>query len=115
MFPISRNAIRLITVWNFLLFGLFVIPPTHRWIDRGFLALRDVHLEEPAGRFLQVWLVGSTLLATGLLGRILWQKRGATRVGLPSASVRLEAVLLAVWWLVVFGACAYGFALGMGG
>jgi hypothetical protein len=60
----SRNAIRLITLWTFLIFG---------------------------------------------------QKRRATSAGLPSASVRLEGVLVAVWWFVVLGACAYGFMLGMGG
>ncbi len=114
-FSRPRNAIRLITLWNFLLFALFVIPPTNRWISRGFLSLRAVHLEEPAGRSLQVWLVGSTLLATALLGWMLWQKRRATSAGLPSVSVGLEGVLVAVWWLVVLGASAYGFALGMGG
>ena len=111
----SRNAIRLITLWNFLIFGLFVIPPAHRWVDRGALALRAVHLEDLVGRSLQVWLVGSTLLVTALLGWIIWQKWRATRAGLPSASVRLEGVLVAVWWLLVLGACAYAFALGMGG
>jgi hypothetical protein len=113
--PVSRIAIRLITLLNFLIFGLFVVPPAHRWIDRGFLALRAIHLEDPVGRSLQVWLVVSTLAATALLGRMLWQKRRATSVGMHLASMRLEGILVAVWWLVVLGACAYGFMLGMGG
>jgi hypothetical protein len=114
-FSRPRNAIRLITLLNFLIFGLVVIPPAHRWVDRGFLALRAVHLEELVGRSLQIWLVGSTLLATALLGWIIWQKWRATRAGLPSASVNLEGILVAVWWFVVLGACAYAFALGTGG
>ncbi len=113
--PVSRMTIRLIMLLNFLIFGLFVVPPAHRWIDRGFLALRAIHLEDPVGRSLQVWLVVSTLAATALLGRMLWQKRRATSVGMHLASMRLEGILVAVWWLVVLGACAYGFMLGMGG
>jgi hypothetical protein len=113
--PTSRKAIRLITSLNFLIFGLFVVPPAHRWIDRGLLALGSVHLEDPVGRSLQIWLVGSTLAATALFGRMLWQKQRATSAGVPLVSVRLEGILIAVWWLVVLGACAYGFMLGMGG
>jgi hypothetical protein len=111
----SRNAIRLITLWNFLMFGLFVIPPAHRWIDRGFLALRSIHFEEPVGLSLQIWLVVSTLGATALLVRMIWQKRRITAAGMPSASLGLEASLVGAWWAVVLGACAYGFMLGMGG
>jgi hypothetical protein len=111
----SRNVIRLITLWNFLMFALFVIPPTNHSINRGFLALRAVNLEEPVGRSLQVWLVGSTLLVTALLGWILWQKRRATLAGMHTASITFEGILVAVWWFVVLGACVFAFALGMGG
>lgn len=110
-----QKIIRSITLFNLLIFVLFVIPPAHRWLDRGFLALRSIHLEEPVGLSLQIWLVGSTLLVTALFGWVLLQKRRSTSAGLPSTSVRLEGVLVAVWWLVVLGACVYGFALGMGG
>jgi hypothetical protein len=105
----------LITLFNFFVFVLFVIPPAHRWVDRGFLALRSVHFEETVGYSLEIWLVGSTLAATALLARMIWQTRRTTSAGLPSISLRLEKSLVAVWWLVALGACAYGFMLGIGG
>jgi hypothetical protein len=50
-----------------------------------------------------------------LLGWTLWQKRRATSAGLYSPSLVFEGILVAVWWVIVLGACAYGFMLGMGG
>jgi hypothetical protein len=114
-FPRSRKAIRSITFLNFLIFALYVIPPAHRWVDRGFLALRSIHFEEPVGYSLYIWLVGSTLAATVLLAWMIFRTRRTTSVGLPSASLRLETTLVAAWWLAALGACAYGFMLGMGG
>lgn len=111
----SRKAVRLITLFNLLVFVLFVIPPAHRLVDRGFQFLRSVHFEEPIGYSLQIWLVGSTLAATALLARMIWQRRRLISAGLPSVSLTLEATLVAVWWLAALGACAYGFMLGMGG
>ena len=111
----SRRAVRSITLLNFLVFVLFVIPPAHRWVDRGFLALRSIHFEEPAGYLLEIWLVGSTLAATALLARMIWQRRRTISAGLPSVSLRLEKALVAAWWIAALCACAYGFMLGMGG
>ena len=111
----SRKAVRWITLFNFLVFVLFVIPPAHRLVDRVFLALRSVHFEEPVGYSLEIWLVGSTLAATALLGRMIWQTRRTISAGLPSPSLALEKILVAAWWLAALGTCAYGFMLGMGG
>jgi hypothetical protein len=111
----SRKAIKTITLLNFLIFAVIVIPPAHRWVDRGFLALRSIHFEEPVGYSLQVWLVVSTLVATALLARIIWHGRTRMSEGLPSVPLGLEKALVAAWWLAALGACAYGFMLGMGG
>lgn len=111
----SRRALRAITLSNFFIFVLFVVPPTHRWVDRGFLALRSIHFEGPVGLSLQIWLLVSTLGATALLIRMVWEKRRTVTAGMPSASLGLEATLVAVWWAVVLAACVYGFTLGMGG
>jgi hypothetical protein len=110
-----RKAIRWITAFNFTVLAFFLITPAHTWIDRTFFALRSIHLEEPVGVSLQIWLVASTLFATVLLGRIIWLKRRAESEGLPSFSLILEATLLVAWWLTVLGASAYGFMLGIGG
>ena len=111
----SRNAIRLITFFNFFVFALFVIPSAHRWIDRIFLALRSYHFERPVGLSLQIWLPLSTLVATILLARMMWQRRRSISAGLPSASLKLETTLVTAWWLAILGACAYAFMIGMGG
>ncbi len=114
-FSVSRKAIRLISLLNLVLFGLFVVPVAHRWVDRGFLSLRAIHLEDAVGWSLQVWIFGSTALATVLFGRAVWKKRRTVFVGAPSAPLKAEGMLLAAWWIALLGLCVYGFMLGMGG
>jgi hypothetical protein len=108
----SRNVVRAILYVNFFLFGLFVIPITHHWIDHGFLALRSINLEDVVGQSLQMWLVGSTITATALFGFIGWKTRA---IDMPAGSHKFEAILLLSWWIIVIGTCIYAFALGMGG
>lgn len=69
-------------------------------------------MEDVVGRSLQVWLVASTIASTALFGLIGWKNRRAT---LPATSLKFEGILLLSWWIIVMGACVYGFALGMGG
>lgn len=108
----SRAILRSILYTNFFLFALFVIPTTHRWVDRWFLALRSINLEDVVGRSLQVWTVASTIIATVLFGMVLWKNR---RAALPMRSIRLDGILLLTWWIALLGVCAYAFMLGMGG
>ena len=108
----SRNIVRAILYANLFLFALFVIPTTHHWVDRAFFALRSINMEDVVGRSLQGWLVASTVIATALFGLIAWKNGRAT---MPVRSFKLEGILLLGWWIVVLGACAYGFMVGMGG
>jgi len=108
----SRNIVRAILYANFFLFVLFVIPLTNHWVNQGFLALRAMNLEDVAGRSMQVWLVASTIIATALFGLVVWKNR---RAMLPVRTLKFEGFLLLGWWIIVLGACAYGFMLGMGG
>jgi hypothetical protein len=85
---------------NLVLWIFFVVPFTHRLVDDGFRALRRFNAEEIAGRTLQVWLVGSTVLATVLLVRLIWKK---------SSPVTYEAVLLLAWWFLAVVTFAFGF------
>jgi hypothetical protein len=105
----SRKAIRIISAINFSFLVLVIIPFTNHWMNRGLRALRGYNLEKPVGRSLQVWLVGSTLLATCLLGFTLWRSRKIAARGLG-----IEVIMVVSWWLIVLGACAYGYMLGMG-
>jgi|SRR5579859_634100 len=108
----SRAIVRAVLYANFFLFALFVIPTTHHWVDRGFLAMRSLHLEDAVGRSLQVWIVVSTILATVLYGRAVWKNR---RAAAPICSTRFDGILLLGWWIALLGVCAYGFMLGTGG
>ena len=108
----SHAFVRTILYANFCLFALFVIPITNHWVDRGFLALRSINMEDVVGRSLQVWIVTSTIIATALFTFVVWKSRRATA---PIRALRFEAILLLIWWIIVLGACAYGFMLGMGG
>jgi hypothetical protein len=108
----SRRIVRLIPYLNFVLFLLFVVPISHHWVDRAFLALRSLHLEDAFGRSMQVWIIASTVIATALFMRMVWKNHRAT---VPVTSVQFEGILLLVWWLLLVGLSAYAFALGMGG
>ena len=108
----SRAIVRAILSANFFLFALFVIPTTHHFVDRGFLAMRSLHLEDAVGRSMQVWIVVSTILATALYGLVVWKNR---RAAAPIRSTRFDGILLLAWWIVLLGVCAFGFMLGMGG
>ncbi len=108
----SRAIVRAILYANFCLFALFVIPTTRHWVDREFLALRSVNLEEVVGRSMQAWIVASTITATVLFGLVLRKNR---RAELSIPSIRLDGILLLAWWIALLGVCAYGFVLGMGG
>ena len=113
--PRSSKAIRTIAFINFLLVGLFVVPITHRLVDRFLRALQRIKLENLIGRSLQVWIVGSTFLATALFARNAIKSRWAADREGSSKSSRLDGVLLLAWWLTVMCFIAYGFMLGMGG
>ena len=108
----SRSVVRAILYANFFLFALFVMPATNHWLNQGFVALRSINMEDVAGRSLQVWLVASTIVATALFGLIGWKSRRAL---MPATSLKFDGILLISWWIIVIGACIYGFALGMGG
>jgi hypothetical protein len=69
-------------------------------------------MEGVVGRSLQVWLVASTIIATALFSLVGWKNRRDT---LPARSLKFDGFLLLSWWMIVIGACVYGFALGMGG
>jgi hypothetical protein len=111
---VPQKIIRFTLGINFTLFVLFIVPFAHHWVDRGFRALTAFNLEKPAGRSLQVWLVGSTLLATGLLLFASSRNRKAVARGRPSEDLRFDSILVTSWWLIVLGSCAYAYMLGMG-
>jgi hypothetical protein len=110
----SRKIVRWVTLINFCILAVVVTAPARRLADKMFLALSAIHLEEPVGLSLQLWLPVSTLVATAVLASMAWRRRKMP-ADLASASIRFEAALLTAWWLALLVGCAYAFMLGMGG
>jgi len=113
--PRSIKAIRAIIYFNFFLVGLFVVPVTHRLVDRLLRALQPIKLEDPIGWSLQVWIVGSTVLATSLYVREAFRGKKIANFKGPRKSFNFDGVLLLAWWLTVLCFMVYGFVLGTGG
>jgi len=92
--PPFSDIVRALLCANFLLFALFVIPTTHRWVDRGFLALR-MPVIRPSTRFPSR---GCQLLSMGRKGA-RWS-HDANRVRRPvrfRTSNRSWRTLLVFW------------------
>jgi hypothetical protein len=105
------RLVRIILIANFLILLALAGPGRSRELD---LALRRAGIEDLIGRSMQVWIVGSTMFSTSLFAWILSKKKKVPP-GAPTARIKVEGLLLVLWWLALIGLMAYGFMLGMGG
>jgi hypothetical protein len=109
------KATRILVVVNFLLLGLFLLLDK---VGGGAVdsSLRRAGLDSAVALALQVWIVSSTLLATGLF---VWglsnKRRSVSSPGAAPRSFTLDGALLLTWWLTLAALCTYGFLLGMAG
>ena len=104
------RLVRTLLIVNFSLFILAIGPGTSHQLD---LDLRRLGIAELIGRSVQVWAVGSTLVATIMFPLIVWKKR---KVAPPAfAGLEVEGMLLVLWWMTLIGLCVYGYAIGHGG
>jgi hypothetical protein len=109
----GQGATRIIVLVNFLTLGVCIIPVTRPIAESVFKAL-DPYPVLPW--FLDVWIIGSTLFATGLFVRDLARNlKGNLPLERTARDVTLDAVFLGVWWMTLLAICAYAFVLGMGG
>ena len=107
----KARLVRILLLINFAVLLALLGPGRSHELD---VALRRMELENLIGRFIQVWLVGSTLLASALFVVIVWTRRKTEPAGtLPQ--IKFEAVLLLAWSVILLGLMAYGFMFGMGG
>jgi len=110
---VPPNAVRVIVVVNFILLALCVVPGTRSVME---LIFRTLERYPPLPWFFDVWMVGSTIIATGLLAWRFVRGRKAGPVSLTqSEGMTLDSVLLLAWWLTLLGICMYAFMLGTGG
>jgi hypothetical protein len=108
-----RNAIRIVLLINFLLLVAWFGPLNNQKV---YQALRDWGVLDAEVLAEQIWIVFSTLFATGfffwrLVGR---QKTSPTATTVGHSPV-VDGVLLFAWWIALLGICAYAFMLGMAG
>ena len=103
---------RILMATNFFLFLLLISPlGTSHELYRRFEGTLFANV---VGHSLQLWFVGSTLVATILPIVHSVRKRN---VGDASSSryQLIDFVLISLWWIVVIGTCLYALALGAGG
>lgn len=98
--------VRVLLIANFAVMLVLIGPGRSHELD---LALRRAGLEGLIGRSIQVWIVGSTVIATTLFLILAWKRKKI----LPR--IRFEGMLLIAWWVALLGVLAYGFMLGLGG
>ena len=96
---------------NFLLLILAMGPGSSRDL---YIAMKRAGISDLLGHLFQVWVVGSTLVATITFPVILcknWNMPAEAAI----RGVALAGTLLLLWWLALFGIFVYGSALGAGG
>jgi hypothetical protein len=112
----DSTLIRAITFINFLLLGLMASPLPHGVEGRMLDALRRTGTGDLSFGGLQLWAIGSTLLATVLfVRRAVATARMGPRSLAAQRGLLVDGLLLAAWWLTLLGLLAYGYMLGMGG
>ena len=103
--------VRVLLIANFAVMLALIGPGRSHELD---LVLRREGLEDLIGRSIQVWIVGSTVIATTLFLILAW-KRTKMEPSDTLPRIRFEGTLLVAWWVALLGVLAYGFMLGMGG
>ena len=110
----EHRVIRMIVVANFSLVGLCLVLDRvgGTMVDSG---LRNIGLDNAVAWSLELWILGSTLLATGLFARATLRKSSVTTLEAGRKRGTSDGKLLLSWWLTLLALCAYGFMLGRQG
>lgn len=102
----SPKVVRVLIIINFFLLLALIGPGSSRQL---YLAAKRVGIAHFITYFLQVWFIGSTILATILFIRMLVSK---SRILKPT---KLDWGLFLGWWSIAACVCAFAFMMGMGG
>lgn len=100
------ELLRVLLIINFILLVALIGPGSSRQL---YLAAKRVGIAHFITYFLQVWFIGSTILATILFIRMLVSK---SRILKPT---KLDWGLFLGWWSIAACVCAFAFMMGMGG
>jgi predicted DNA-binding ArsR family transcriptional regulator len=97
---------------NFLLFAAFFSLQN---VAKENEALFRTMLTDTVVLSIQLWVVGSTLLATGLFVRGIFKKSTSTTVAGTRKQLVSDGQLLFSWWMTLLAICFYAFMLGRSG
>lgn len=105
------NLCRIILIVNFMFVLALVGPGSNRKL---YLALKSAGVANLATLTIQVWFIGSTILATVLFAWAFAKKSdmGVVKHLRPTT---LDWIILLAWWTVLVVLCLYAFMMGMGG
>ncbi len=108
----GQRVIRVIVFVNFLMFAAFLglqnVAKEHEMLFRAMLT-------DTVVLSIQLWVVGSTLLATGLFVRAILKKSTSTTVAGTRKPLVSDGQLLLSWWMTLLAICFYAFMLGRSG
>lgn len=102
---------RFIMIVNFVLLLALIGPGTSHSLE---LALRRAGIADLITLSVQVWFIGSTILASVLFTRA-FAKKSIVDLEKTSRPTKLDWVLLLTWWVILFFLCLYAFMMGFGG
>jgi hypothetical protein len=97
-----------VVLLNFALLAALLLPWSRNWD----LALKREGLDATVALAFQLWLLGSTLIATVFF---VWRRAKETRFHYNGNPMTIDGVFLAVWWTVLVLGILYGLGLGAGG
>jgi hypothetical protein len=107
----NRRPVRTIVLINFSLIVIYFIPGTHRAVDR---MLTVIDSDDFVAWCLDLWVVGSTLIATGIFVRNSLKNSATAAVDSRRPVIR-DGMLLFSWWATLLAICLYAFTLGLRG
>jgi hypothetical protein len=105
------KLIRIPLTINFVLLLALIGPGRSHAL---YIALKKAGVAAPITLALQVWVVGSTVVVTGIF---LWRllRRSDIPVQKPVIPTMLDWTLFLAWWIVLIAVCLFAFMMGMGG
>ncbi len=97
-----------IVLLNFALLASLLLPWSHNW----YIALKREGLDSSVILAFQLWVLGSTLLATVFF---VWRRAKETRFRYNANPMTFDGMFLAAWWTVIVLLCLYFLGIGAGG
>jgi hypothetical protein len=97
-----------IVLINVALLAALLLPWSRNWD----LAMKRRGLDASVILAFQMWVLGSTLLATV---SFVWRRVKETKLRYNANPMTFDGMFLAAWWTVLILLCLYGLGLGAGG